>query len=109
MSRSQSETAELQCPSCGRPFGAEVWLTLDRQERPDLLHLLLDGELNVAACPHCGAEGGINHPLLFHDGARRQVVAVLPLTVQGAEAARALVGSWNDCWRRCRIRSGCRI
>jgi hypothetical protein len=52
----------------------------------------MDGELNVAGCPHCGAEGGINHPLLFHDGAREQVVVALPLTVQGAEAAREVVG-----------------
>jgi hypothetical protein len=69
-----------------------VWLIVDRQERPDLVHLIMDGELNVARCPHCGAEGGINHPLLFHDSARQQVVAAIPLTVQGGEAARELIG-----------------
>lgn len=92
MPRSQSETAELHCPSCGEPFTADVWLTVDRQERPDLVHLIMDGELNVATCPHCQAEGGINHPLLFHDPAREQVVVAVPLTVQGAETARELVG-----------------
>lgn len=92
MPRSQSETAELVCPSCGKPFTAAVWLIVDRQERADLVHALMDGELNVATCPHCGAEGGINHPLLFHDGKRRQVVVALTLTVQGADAARELVG-----------------
>lgn len=92
MSRSQAESADLVCPTCGQPFSSEVWLIVDRQERPDLVHLLLDGELNVARCPHCGAEGGINHPLLFHDADRRQVLVALPLTVQGAEAARELVG-----------------
>jgi hypothetical protein len=71
---------------------AEVWLVVDRQERPDLVRLILDGELNVARCPHCGAEGGINHPLLFHDGERKQVLVAMPLTVQGPEAARELVG-----------------
>lgn len=92
MSRSQAESADLVCPTCGQPFSSEVWLIVDRQERPDLVHLLLDGELNVVRCPHCGAEGGINHPLLFHDADRRQVLVALPLTVQGAEAARELVG-----------------
>jgi hypothetical protein len=92
MPRSQSETAALVCPSCGQPFTADVWLIVDRQERPDLVHLIMDGELNVARCPHCGAEGGINHPLLFHDSARQQVVAAIPLTVQGGEAARELIG-----------------
>jgi len=92
MSRSQVETAELSCPTCGQLFTAEVWLTVDRQERPDLVRLIMDGELNVARCPHCGAEGGINHPLLFHDAEREHVVVALPLTVQGEAAVRELVG-----------------
>jgi hypothetical protein len=92
MSRSQNQSADLSCPSCGKAFSAEVWLLVDRQERPDLVRLIMDGELNVARCPHCGAEGGINHPLLFHDGQRRQVLVALPLTVQGPDAARELVG-----------------
>ncbi len=65
---------------------------IDRAERPDLVHLLLDGELNVATCPHCGAEGGINHPLLLHDGARKEVLCAMPLSVKGPDAARELVG-----------------
>lgn len=92
MSRSQSQTAALTCPACHQPFNADVWLLIDRQERPDLVHRLMDGELNVTRCPHCGAEGGINHPLLLHDGERRQVVVALPLTVHGEAAARELVG-----------------
>lgn len=92
MSRSQAETADLICPTCGEPFTADVWLVVDRQERPDLIRLIMDGDLNVATCPHCGAEGGVNHPLLLHDGVRQQVIVALPLTVQGETAARELVG-----------------
>lgn len=92
MTRSHNQTADLSCPTCGKPFSAEVWLVVDRQERPDLVRLIMDGELNVARCPHCGAEGGINHPLLFHDGERQQVLVAMPLTVQGPETARELVG-----------------
>lgn len=92
MTRSHYQTADLSCPTCSQPFSAEVWLVVDRQERPDLVQLIMDGELNVARCPHCGAEGGINHPLLFHDGERHQVLVAMPLTVQGPETARELVG-----------------
>ncbi len=92
MSRSRRELADLCCPTCGGAFQTEVWLVVDRAERPDLVHILLDGKLNVAACPHCGAEGGINHPVLFHDPAHEQVICALPLSVQGEDAARALVG-----------------
>jgi hypothetical protein len=92
MSRSRAETADLICPTCGQPFQAEVWLVIDRAERPDLVHLLMDGDLNVTACPHCGAEGGLNHPLLLHDPTRKELLCALPLSVKGAETARAMVG-----------------
>lgn len=92
MERSRQEAAELQCPSCDQPFQAPVWLVIDKQEWPDLVHLLMDGELNVQRCPHCGAEGGINHPLLYHDAERQQLLCAMPLTVQGPVAARELVG-----------------
>ena len=52
----------------------------------------MDGELNVAVCPHCGAEGGVNHPMLLHDGVRQAVHCAVPLTVQGQAAARELIG-----------------
>lgn len=96
VSRSQSERADLTCPTCGTPFDAEIWLVVDRQERPDLVRLIMDGELNTATCPHCGAEGGVNHPLLFHDAQRQQMLAAIPLTVQGPDAARQLVGDLLD-------------
>ncbi len=92
MPRSQHETADLTCPTCGKLFTADVWLVVDRQERPDLVRLIMDGDLNIARCPHCSTEGGVNHPLLFHDGAHEQVLVALPLTVKGPEAARELVG-----------------
>src|ERR687894_2359353 len=92
MSRSQSEIAPMICPTCGESFTVDVWLVVDRQERPDLVRLIMDGDLNVARCPHCGTEGGVNHPLLFHDGARQQVLVAMPLTVKGVDAARELVG-----------------
>jgi hypothetical protein len=92
MPRSQNGRTDVICPACKQPFSVEVWLVVDRHERPDLTKLIMDGELNVATCPHCGVEGGVNHPLLFHDGEREQVLAALPLTVQSPAAAHTLVG-----------------
>lgn len=92
LTRSRQEIAPLNCPSCGTAFEATVWLVVDRVERPDLVHLLLDGELNVQRCPQCGAEGGINHPLLYHDPAKPQVICAVPLTVQSGAATREMVG-----------------
>src|SRR5919199_1383834 len=92
MSRSRRELAEVYCPRCGRPFQAEVWLVIDRAECPELVHTLMEGELDVAVCPHCSAEGSISHPLLLHDSDRKQVLCALPLSVQGQDSARELVG-----------------
>ncbi len=92
MSRSRNEMAEVECPACGQRFHVEVWLVVDHAERPDLVRLLMEGELNAAACPRCGAEGGLNYPLLFHDGSRRLLLCAVPLTVQGPHAVRELVG-----------------
>src|SRR3712207_3324852 len=92
MSRSRQEPVDLACPSCGRHFRAAVWLVVDRAERPDLVQRLIAGQLDDARCPHCGAEGAINHPLLLHDPARMQVYCALPLSVQGQAAARDMVG-----------------
>lgn len=92
MPRSQSDTADLLCPACGTAFRSEVWLIVDRSERPDLVARILDGTLHRARCPGCHMEGAINHPLLLHDDARQHVVAALPLTVQHERAARELIG-----------------
>ncbi len=92
MPRSYQATTTVTCPSCGQPFAAAVWLVVDRQERPDLVQLILAGELQVERCPHCGAEGGLGHPLLLHDGDRAALWCALPLTVAGADEARAVVG-----------------
>ncbi len=92
MSRSRRELADVHCPRCGQPFQAAVWLVVDRAERPDLVHALMEDDLDVAICPHCSAEGSISHPLLLHDPDRKQVLCALPLSVQGQDAARELVG-----------------
>jgi hypothetical protein len=92
MAISRCEQVELPCPSCGRQFDAQVWLVVDRSERPDLAGLLVEGKLNEATCPHCSAAGGINHPLLYHDADREQMLCALPLTVRGESAAREIIG-----------------
>ena len=75
---SYSENAILNCPSCGQPFAAEVWMLVDAQERDDLAHALREGTLNVVACPHCGYHGPADAPLLFHDPAGRRVYFAAP-------------------------------
>jgi hypothetical protein len=71
---SYQEQAQLVCPACGADFAASVWLILDAQEEPEAVAALLNGELNLVACPACGQRGPAGAPLLFHDAAARRVI-----------------------------------
>ena len=48
---------QLTCPQCGTPYSAEVHQVVDSKRTPELKQQLLNGQLNVAVCPQCGAGG----------------------------------------------------
>ncbi len=58
---------QLTCPQCGTPYSAEVHQVVDSKHTPHLKQQLLNGQLNVAICPNCGAGGQMATILLFHD------------------------------------------
>ena len=58
---------QLTCPQCGTPYSAEVHQVVDSKRTPELKQQLLNGQLNVAVCPQCGAGGQMATMLLFHD------------------------------------------
>lgn len=58
---------QLTCPQCGAPYSAEVHQVVDSKRTPELKQQLLNGQLNVAICPNCGAGGQMATILLFHD------------------------------------------
>ena len=58
---------QLTCPQCGTPYSAEVHQVVDSRRTPELKQRLLNGTLNVAVCPSCGAGGQMATLLLFHD------------------------------------------
>lgn len=58
---------QLTCPQCGTPYSAEVHQVVDSKHNPQLKQQLLNGQLNVAVCPNCGAGGQMATIMLFHD------------------------------------------
>ena len=58
---------QLTCPRCGTPFQAEIHQMIDVGQQPELKMQLLNGALNVAACPNCGAATQLATPLVYHD------------------------------------------
>jgi hypothetical protein len=59
--------AQIRCPNCGTPYVVPVFTIVDLGVNPELRGALLGGQLNVAACPNCGAGGPLGAPLLVHD------------------------------------------
>ena len=73
-----SQPYELVCPTCHKPFSAEMWLIVDAEERPDLLAQIRDVTLHDATCPHCQQSGVVPAPLLYHDRRARTVLFGVP-------------------------------
>jgi len=59
--------AQIQCPNCGTPYVVPVFSIIDLGVNPELKGALLSGQVNMAACPNCGAGGPLSTPLLVHE------------------------------------------
>src|SRR4051794_10648639 len=59
--------AQIRCPNCGTPYVVPVFTIVDLGANPELRAPLLSGQVNVAACPNCGAGGPLGAPLMVHD------------------------------------------
>jgi hypothetical protein len=59
--------AQIRCPNCGTPYVVPVFTIVDLGANPELRAPLLSGQINVAACPNCGAGGPLGAPLMVHD------------------------------------------
>lgn len=69
---------QLTCPQCGTPYSAEVHQVVDSKHTPQLKQQLLNGQLNVAVCPNCGAGGQMATILLFHDADHEMFMVHVP-------------------------------
>ena len=125
MVNSYGESADVNCPTCGHGFVAEVWLIVDAVERPDLVDRMRDGSLHDIACPGCGTPvGRVDAPLLLYtpegngsgDAARNDSAPTRPPVLfspaeqttaeQDQEQAAGLVArlrasldaAWQDAW-----------
>jgi hypothetical protein len=52
---------------------------LDVKQDPSAKMRVLNGLVNVAACPHCGARGALGLPFLYHDPDRELALVYMPM------------------------------
>lgn len=69
---------QIVCPRCQTRYTAEVHQVIDVGQNPELKYALLNGQLNLAVCPNCGAGGQLSTSLLYHDPEHQLFMAYFP-------------------------------
>lgn len=69
---------QVVCPNCRRPVAAEVEQLFDVGAEPEAKQRLLGGTVNVLRCPHCGFQGNIPVPVIYHDPAKEFLFTYFP-------------------------------
>ncbi|MFO7944964.1 MAG: CpXC domain-containing protein [Anaerolineales bacterium] len=58
---------QAHCPNCQQPIAVEVTQVVDVGKDPQMKQRLLSGSMNTIQCPHCGFQGQLPTPLVYHD------------------------------------------
>jgi hypothetical protein len=69
---------QIACPRCKRPIAANVEQLFDVSADPGAKQRLLGGVSNMARCPHCGFEGRLATPIVYHDTDKELLLTYFP-------------------------------
>src|SRR5574341_2217194 len=68
----------INCPNCRQPIVADIEQLFDVGEDPAAKQRLLSGTTNVVRCPHCGFQGNLATPLVYHDPDKELLLTFFP-------------------------------
>jgi hypothetical protein len=71
--------ARVTCPNCQNQFQMPIEQVIDVRADPSAKGRVLNGLLNVAACPHCGAAGPLDMPFMYHDPDKELALIYMPM------------------------------
>jgi hypothetical protein len=69
---------QIACPRCKQPISANVEQLFDVTADPGAKQRLLGGVSNMARCPHCGFEGRLATPMVYHDADKELLLTYFP-------------------------------
>jgi hypothetical protein len=69
---------QISCPRCRQPITANVEQLFDVTYEPASKQRLLGGQSNYARCPHCGYEGRLATPVIYHDNDKELLLTFFP-------------------------------
>ena len=69
---------QIACPRCKQLITANVEQLFDVSNDPQAKQRLLGGISNMARCPHCGYEGRLATPIVYHDADKELLMTFFP-------------------------------
>ncbi|HUH98620.1 MAG TPA: CpXC domain-containing protein [Anaerolineales bacterium] len=69
---------QIACPRCKQMITANVEQLFDVTSDPGAKQRLLGGVSNMARCPHCGYEGRLATPIVYHDADKELLLTYFP-------------------------------
>jgi hypothetical protein len=69
---------QINCPQCRQPIVADIIQLFDVGEAPQAKQIFLSGSFNIAQCPHCGFQGMLSTPLVYHDPEKELLLTFFP-------------------------------
>ena len=69
---------QIACPQCRQMITANVEQLFDITQDPQAKQRLLGGISNTARCPHCGYQGRLATPIVYHDADKELLLTYFP-------------------------------
>jgi hypothetical protein len=69
---------QIACPRCKQIIPANVEQLFDVTADPQSKQRLLSGQSNFARCPHCGYQGRLATPIVYHDNDKELLLTFFP-------------------------------
>jgi hypothetical protein len=68
----------INCPNCRQPVVADIQQLFDLGTDPTAKQTLLSGSFNLVQCPHCGYQGSVAAPIVYHDPDKELLLTFVP-------------------------------
>ena len=69
---------QIACPRCRQMIAANIEQLFDVTQDPQAKQRLLGGASNMARCPHCGYQGRLATPVVYHDNEKELLLTFFP-------------------------------
>ena len=69
---------QIACPRCRQMLAANIEQLFDVTQDPQAKQRLLGSASNIARCPHCGYQGRLATPIVYHDADKELLLTFFP-------------------------------